>query len=59
MKNPQQYDSRDLNEMPFDKMFHLDDGMSELCHATGKEVFIDGEWWNEYLDHNGEYHYGR
>jgi len=40
--------------MPFDKRFD-----NELCHATGYEVLIDGEWWDEYVDGEGEYHYGR
>lgn len=45
---------RELDEMPFDKRFD-----NELCHATGYEVNIDNEWWNEYIDSEGEYHYGR
>lgn len=49
---------RELEEMPFDKAFDVD-GNSELCHATGMEVQINGEWWNEYIDSNGEFHYGR
>ena len=32
---------RHLEEMPFDKRFDVN-GNSELCHATGYEVF-DGE----------------
>lgn len=32
---------RRLEKMPFDKRFDVD-GNSELCHATGYEVF-DGE----------------
>ena len=50
---------RSLESMPFDKAFVTDNGTEELCHATGYEVFIDGEWWNEYLDGYGNYHYGR
>lgn len=45
---------RTLNEMPFDKEF---DG--ELCHATGDEVLIDGEYWNEYVSNDGTTRYGR
>lgn len=40
-----------LEEMPFDR-----NGM----HATGYEVqFEDGSWWVEYIDEDGECHYGR
>ena len=49
---------RELDYMPFDKLFPTDNG-TELCHATGFEVIIDGEWWNEYEDSDGELHYGR
>lgn len=49
---------RELGFMPFDKMFDVD-GNEEFCHATGYEVCIDGEWWNEYEDRNGELRYGR
>ena len=56
---------RDLEEMPFDKMFPVN-GSEELCHATGREVCFDeansqepGNWWNEYEDSEGEMHYGR
>ena len=51
---------RDLDNMPFDKRF--DD---ELCHATGRECCLTekvndpSEWWNEYKDQDGNYHYGR
>ena len=48
----------ELDYMPFDKRFETADG-SELCHATGYEVFVDGEWWVEYIDSNGDLHYGR
>lgn len=47
-------DRRELEEMPFDKEF---DG--KLCHATGDEVLIDGEWWNEYETPDGDLVYGR
>lgn len=45
---------RKLKYMPFDKVF---DGIN--CHATGYEVFIDGEWWNEYEDEDNNLYYGR
>lgn len=48
----------ELDYMPFDKRFDVD-GNSELCHSTGYEVFVDGEWWVEYIDSNGDLHYGR
>ena len=47
-------DRRELEEMPFDKEFN-----GELCHATGDEVLIDGEWWNEYETPDGDLVYGR
>ena len=34
-----------LEEMPFDRNGY---------HATGDAVFIDGIWWNEYLDEDNE-----
>lgn len=49
----------ELEVMPFDKAFEIEEGVEELCHATGYEVFINGEWWNEYIDRDGYYHYGR
>ena len=59
------YRWRWLDEMPFDHVFDVD-GNEELCHATGRECCFDGdnpsepkEGWNEYIDRNGEYHYGR
>jgi hypothetical protein len=45
---------RELDEMPFDKDFGYG-----LIHATGFEVFRNGEWWNEYQDADGELFYGR
>ena len=48
----------ELDTMPYDKRFDVD-GNSELCHATGYEVFVDGEWWVEYIDSNGVLRYGR
>ena len=57
--------TRELDEMPFDKMFHVN-GTEELCHATGREVCFDeanpqelGNWWEEYEDSEGGLHYGR
>lgn len=50
--------TRTLETMPFDKVFDVN-GNEELCHATGVEVLINGEWWNEYVDSNEDYHYGR
>jgi hypothetical protein len=54
-----------LDAMPFDKVFYVD-GNEEFCHATGYEVYFgeDGtndpaDWWNEYIDSNGDYQYGR
>ena len=43
---------RELETMPFDKMFYIGNGRRELCNATGKEVcFGDpmnpADWWNE------------
>lgn len=49
---------RELEEIPFDKVFSTERG-EELCHSTGLEVFMDCEWWNEYIDSEGEFHYGR
>ena len=49
---------RELEIMPFDKALDTKNGV-ELCHATGYEECIDGEWWDEYEDSEGEKHYGR
>lgn len=49
---------RRLEEMPPDHAFQTANG-EELCHATGYAVMLDGEWWNEYVDQDGELHYGR
>lgn len=51
-------DRIELAEMPFDKRFDVD-GNSELCHSTGYEVLMDGQWWVEYIDSNGNLHYVR
>ena len=52
---------RELEVMPMDKMFYIGNGRRELCHATGKEVQFEGDdtWWNEYVDSDGDYWYGR
>ena len=50
---------KELISLPFDKRFPVEDGRTELCPSTGYEVFIDGEWWNEYEDSYGNLHYGR
>ena len=39
--------------MPLAKSF---DGGFTFCQATGYEVNIDSEWWNEYVDEHGEFH---
>lgn len=49
---------RHLEEMPFDKRFDVD-GNSELCHETGYEVFDGEDWWDEFVDSNGDFQYGR
>lgn len=54
-------DRERLENMPFDKKFFTEYG-EEFCHATGYEVrFAEypDEWWNEYQDRYGDYHYGR
>ena len=57
---------KQLNEMPFDKAFETENGNEELCHATGFEVCdadknpdLPQNWWNEYVDMNGNLYYGR
>ena len=50
---------RELFEVPFDKVFDVE-GNQEMCHATGMEIQDErGNWWNEYVDSNGDLHYGR
>lgn len=46
---------RKLEQMPYDKVFEVNgnQGNQELCHATGMELYENGEWWNEYVDSNG------
>lgn len=52
-------------EYSLDKRFEVEGGNSELCHHTGYEVVFDNEEdvaenrWLEYVDSNGNYHYGR
>lgn len=56
----------ELETMPYDKKFDTGNG-EELCHATGFEVQFDNEttplgdpcYWNEYMDSEGDLHYGR
>ena len=51
---------KELEKIPYDKVFYTDNGNRELCHATGYAVCSNnGKWWNEYVDSTGVYHYGR
>lgn len=57
---------RELEKMPFDKVFIDGRGRENLCHATGREVLFEGDedhqmnWWNEYVHpFENEYYYGR
>ena len=50
---------RELDYMPFDKVFYNEQGQPVDCHATGYEALINGEWWNEYIDSNDNLYYGR
>lgn len=50
---------RELDKMPCDRGFWLDEDNYQLCHATGYEESHGGEWWNEYVDIDGNFHYGR
>ena len=57
-------ETRELNEMPFDKTFINSEGNQVLCHATGYEVAIGdpsvmSNWWNEYVDNEDNIYYGR
>ena len=48
-------------EMPFDKAF-TDNGNEELCHATGRVLLNSpdpSDRWYEFIDSEGELHYGR
>lgn len=55
---------RELDRIPFAKSFQVENN-EELCNATGFEVLFEGDeddaqnWWLEFVDSNGEYHYGR
>lgn len=48
---------RETENMAFDHVFFTENGQ-ELCHATGYEEFIDGIWWNEFEDSEGNLYYG-
>lgn len=50
----------ELETMPFDHVFDVD-GQPELCHATGRAVAFKGDLYYciEYIDSNGDLHYGR
>lgn len=56
---------RKLNKMPFDRKFGGYMGADGTWyHATGYEVCFDnpnepGNWWNEYINDNGDIEYGR
>lgn len=50
---------RELDRMPCDHGFWTSEDNYELCHATGYEESRGGEWWNEYVDSYGDFHYGR
>lgn len=52
-----EFDTRTAEVMPFDHTFEVN-GREELCHATGMEMFLNGVWWNEYIDSEGNLHYG-
>lgn len=51
-------DAREMMEKVTDKIFMNCFGKYEVCHATGEECYINGEWKNEYEDTEGEFHYG-
>lgn len=50
------WEERELKTMPFDV---YEDGT--WYHATGMECKepVTGEWWNEYINDNGDYIYRR
>lgn len=50
---------RELDTMPYDRAFWTSEDTCEVCHATGYEESHGGEWWNEYVDRGGNFHYGR
>lgn len=54
---------RELDYIPYDHVFMVN-GNEELCHATGYEVCEgnpedSSDWWNEYIDSNGDIQLGR
>ena len=51
--------TRDLYYMPYDRLIYISETETEMCHATGREVMIDSEWWYEYMDSKGNLHYAR
>lgn len=50
---------RELDNIPCDHGFWVNEDTYQICHSTGYEVSWAGEWWNEYIDSTGCYHYGR
>ena len=50
---------RELDRMPCDRAFWTSEDSCEVCHATDYEESRGGEWWNEYVDRDGNFHYGR
>nr|DAO24834.1 MAG TPA: hypothetical protein [Caudoviricetes sp.] len=58
-QNIQDGTRRELDRMPCDHGFWTSEDNYELCHATGYEESHGGEWWNEYVDRDGNFHYGR
>lgn len=46
-----------------DRVFYLNNGRRMWCHPTPYEVFVGGDpddennWYNEYMDKDGETHY--
>lgn len=45
--------------MNFDKYTVIKDNKEGNNMTDTDEVIWDGEWWNEYVDSNGNFHYGR
>ena len=48
---------RETESMAFDHVFYTENG-EELCRATGYEELIDGTWWEEFVDSEGNLYYG-
>ena len=44
------------DKSPYPMVFIVN-GYHENCPPTGFKVFLDGLWWDEFIDHNSEYHY--